>query len=289
MIFKENNSGSFSLSFGSYELYGRKLSSSFPFICNVLAIHGARTNHLRLNPLLFPLQALGVGSVAIDLSGHTEDSPIPLGQSSLKNNLYEAIKFAEFFDGQFNVVFGHSLGGALALKVAQKLVDKVHTLILSGPAIYPEAAYQINEYGSEFKSVISKPYGYLDSESFEFLNNFNGNVILIVGEYDGLPAEQYGGEPGRSAGYVQIPFESTDLGQVYSPIPLDVFKLIAESSKGKFSRIIIENSDHKIFSYLERHRLVAEILAKTLVDKIINFSELDIRISINGVVGTGID
>jgi alpha-beta hydrolase superfamily lysophospholipase len=164
--------------------------------CGLLALHGARSDHRRLDPLLSPLQAAGVGSLAGDLSGHTEQSPLANIGTSLANNLREALQFSELLGPELDTVFGHSLGGALAMKLAQQRRQTVRTLVLSGPALYPEAAYAVARFGPAFTRAISTPFGFMDSASLPFLRSFEGQVVLIVGEYDGLPAEQHGGVRG---------------------------------------------------------------------------------------------
>jgi len=62
---------------------------------SLLAIHGARSDHHRLDPLLAAIQSLGTGCLAGSLSGHTDRSPLALGQTSLARNLHEALRFAD--------------------------------------------------------------------------------------------------------------------------------------------------------------------------------------------------
>jgi hypothetical protein len=63
--------------FDGYSLNGRFLYGRCGAY-GLLAIHGARSNHERLDPLLLPLQKLGIGSLSFDLSGHTKNSPLKI-------------------------------------------------------------------------------------------------------------------------------------------------------------------------------------------------------------------
>jgi pimeloyl-ACP methyl ester carboxylesterase len=266
--------------FGDYQLDGQLLRSPGGDACRMLAIHGARSNRTILKPLLRPLQKLGIGSLSFDLSGHTKRSPIQINQTSLAQNLFEARQFAQSLGSGLDTVFGHSLGGALAMKIAEHFQDSVRTLILSCPALYPEAAYEAECYGSKFTEVISQPFGFLDSPSLPFLRSFEGNVILIVGEYDGLRAEYHGGTPGRSAGVVQL----EKYRFVYSPIPTDVFAAIQDAAGSRLTKIQLDDCDHQVFSHLVRHKEVAETLSAYLCRKILSLgmSSETFQISSNG-------
>ena len=247
----------------------------------MLAIHGARSSYTSLDPLLMPFQEKGIGSLSFDLSGHTERSPIKINQTSLAQNLFEAKQFAQFLGSNFDIVFGHSLGGALAIKIAESFQDTVRTLILSCPALYPEAAYRVECYGSKFTEVISRPFGFLDSSSIQFLNRFDGNVILIFGEYDGLRAECYGGVPGRSAGIVKFQKYRT----VYSPIPAEVFEAIRNAAGSRLTQIQLDECDHHVFAHLAQHRRVADSLMTYLCRRILSpssMSEKDCQITLAG-------
>lgn len=278
LIFEKN----FQHSFGFYSLLARMLPGQLFENLRIFAIHGARTDYKRLDSLLFPLRNYGVESLAINLSGHTIHSPLPNGETSLKNNLYEACSFFESFASNYNVVFGHSLGGALALKVCENFKDQIKTIILSAPAVYPEEAYDVSEYGDEFKNTISRPFGFLNSSSFKFLREFEGNVILIVGQYDGLCAAQYGGVEGRSVGYVDVLSRQGMQRRVYSAIPSDVFYLIEKTCQKKICKIKIDEADHKIFSYLNANAEVSKSLALMIFEQLKKFRGCSIAISANG-------
>lgn len=273
--------------FDGYSLEGlfRRPSSQR---CGLLALHGARSDHRRLDPLLIPLQAAGVGSLGIDLSGHTERSPLANADTSLANNLREALRFSELLGTGLDAVFGHSLGGALAMKLAQQRRHTVRTLVLSGPALYPEAAYSVARYGPDFTRAISTPFGFMDSSSLPFLRSFSGHVVLVVGQYDGLPAEQHGGVRGRSAGLVEVRDGAGTCRTVYSPIPAEVFDAIRDTASGRLSEIVLEGCDHKTFSHLAEYPEVARSLAQTLMHTMTSGPQaLRCRIATDGSVRYG--
>lgn len=256
--------------FGSYQLPGQ-LRRAAPSETKVgtgdvplLALHGARSDGHRWHALLQPLQALGVGSLAPSLSGHGPQTPVPLEQTSLANNLQEAERFAARLGPQLRMVMGSSMGGALAMRVAERHAEQVEVLVLCGPALYPEAAWQAAHFGAPFTEAISTPFGFLDSASLDFLRRFKGQLVLIQGEYDGLQATDHGAPPGRSAGEVRVHFADGSTRKVRSPIPAEVLQAIAEAAGPHLLRIVLQGADHRLADHLQQHPAVAQTLATLL-------------------------
>nr|WP_257031485.1 alpha/beta hydrolase [Pseudomonas moraviensis] len=251
----------FSQTFAGYQLEGRVLSgcaeaASMP---KVLAIHGARSDYSRLNPILYPLQALGIASLSFNLSGHNLCSDIAPENTSLAHNLREALQFAGHLGPELDTVIGHSLGGALALKVAQAHRASVRRIVLFCPALYTEAAWQ-QSFGPSFKLAISVPYGFLDSPSLEFLRTFDGEVLLVIGEYDGLQATTFGGIAGTSAGTRQM-----GAREIYSAIPHEVIEAIEKSlAPHQFKKIVLPGCDHAVSTWLRENPPRAMELAKDI-------------------------
>ncbi|WP_269745237.1 alpha/beta hydrolase [Thauera sp. 27] len=252
---------SFSLRCGEYWLRGRFLDGGCHRIRSVLfAIHGACSDLAALDPILYPLQAMGVSSLTCNLSGHNAASPIALEQSCLSKNLKEVLKFYQAMSG-LSAVCGVSMGGALALKLAEAHQDKIEKIILVCPAIYPECAYG-PAFGEPFRHAIAVPYGFMDSSSLLFLRRFSGAVLLIVGEYDGLRSSDFGREPGRSAGHVLI-----NERRAYSAIPCEVIRAIEEAvPHGGLEKVILPDCDHGISTWLGSDETRQRWLAEQVVD-----------------------
>jgi hypothetical protein len=250
--------------FDGYLLEGRvlpatRLEEKTP---KFLAIHGAKSDYTRLNPFLFPLQALGVASLSFNLSGHNIAAGIELKNSSLGTNLYEALQFSGRLGNKLSTVFGYSLGGALALKVAEANRSTVNKIVLSCPAIYSERAYTKN-FGQEFRDAISEPFGFLDSKSLAFLRNFEGDLMLIIGQYDGLRAADFKCRAGTSVGFTMVRESGTGERTVNSVIPFEVVEAIENCiSPNRFHKIIIPGCDHAISGWLRTNPSVAEEIAK---------------------------
>ncbi|MGY2440709.1 alpha/beta hydrolase [Pseudomonas sp. SDO52101_S400] len=253
--------GFFSQTFAGYELEGRVLAghageSSTP---KVLAIHGARSDYSRLNAILHPLQALGVASLSFNLSGHNPGAGIAPEHTSLAHNLQEALQFAGHLGAELSTVIGHSLGGALALKVAQAHRASVRRIVLFCPALYAEAAWQ-EPFGPSFKRAISVPYGFLDSPSLAFLRTFDGEVLLVIGEYDGLQSSAFGGIAGTSAGTRQM-----GAREIYSAIPYEVIEAIEKSlAPRQLKKIVLPGCDHAVSTWLRENTLHAAELASEI-------------------------
>lgn len=237
----------FTQSVGEYALEGRLLFAEQNSARNsIFAVHGARSDYTKLDPLLFWLQLAGVRSLSFNLSGHNAASPVPLSETSLAANLEEARAFYDL-DPSCQAILGQSMGGALALKVAEANESTVDKLVLICPAIYPEAAYGPC-FGAEFTQSISTPNGFMDSSSISFLRRFRGKVMLIAGEYDGLRARDFGKPDGRSAGHVMMNGKS-----INSAIPYEVFNAIESAvSPDQLTKIVLPDCDHGVSAWLRR-------------------------------------
>ncbi|TMU79711.1 alpha/beta hydrolase [Pseudomonas fluorescens] len=240
----------FAQTFAGYQLEGRVLAGSAAETSTpkVLAIHGARSDYSRLNAILYPLQALGIASLSFNLSGHGPSADVALKETSLRHNLQEALQFAGHLGGELSTVIGHSLGGALALKVAQAHRASVRRIVLFCPALYAEAAWQ-QPFGPTFKSAISVPYGFLDSPSLEFLRTFDGEVLLVIGEYDGLQATTFGGIAGTSVGTQQMSERV-----INSAIPYEVIEAIEKNlAPHQLRKIVLPGCDHAVSTWLREN------------------------------------
>lgn len=250
--------------FEGYHLPGQLRPAGAAATSPLLALHGARSNLHRLNDLLAPLQQLGVGSLAPSLSGHGPDSPMPVEQTSLAHNLREALRFAARLGPQLRMVYGSSMGGALAMRVAEHHADQVQVLALCGPALYPETAWSAPHFGAPFREAISTPFGFLQSRSLDFVRRFTqrtGRVLLIQGEWDGLQATAHGAPAGRAAGETTLQRADGSTHTVWSPIPAEVFSALADAAGARLQHIVLEGADHRVAAHLQQHPAVAHTLA----------------------------
>lgn len=243
--------------FDGYSQEARLLIPDIEHSPPLFMLGGARSDFTHLNPLLYRLQALGIGSLTGNLSGHSLAS-LPGAQApSLHTNLSEALRFFRHVEHRCCTVIGHSLGGALALKVAAHHARQITRLVLLCPAVYADSAYHA-PFGPAFTRAISTPLGFLDSDSYRFLRGFRGRVLLVLGQYDGLCAAEHGRTAGTSVGHVEI-----DGVLRYSPIPEEVVHALrAAVAPGHLQQLILPDCDHGIAAHLRAHPQQARELAQ---------------------------
>jgi pimeloyl-ACP methyl ester carboxylesterase len=249
------DAGYFSLNLGYYQPEGRILFSPTKKWPSVLAIHGAQSDYTKLNTILYSLQKEGISSLSFNLSGHNLASGINLEETSLANNLAESYRFLNILDGENIAIIGHSLGGALALKLAAS-TPKIKKIILFCPAVYSDSAY-LEKFGPKFKKEISTPFGFLNTDSFDYLSTYHGDIMLIIGQYDGVSSINHGGILGTSAGIFKINGE-----EKYSAIPAEVIEKIKNSLPNKQLNILqIAGCDHSLSTWFRTKPLVAKLVA----------------------------
>lgn len=250
--------------FGSYQQQARLLLPDTERAPPLFVVGGARSDFTRLSPLLYRLQQRGIGSLTGNLSGHSRASEPGAPAPSLNTNLAEAKRFHRHIAPQCKTLLGHSLGAAIALKLAAQ-TPAIDKLVLICPAVYPDDAHDA-PFGPAFTAAISKPYGFLDCDSFEFLRQFSGRVLLVMGEYDGLNSRAHGQGEGRSAGTLWLAG-----AQRYSPIPEEVTRgLLSAVPPPHLECLLLADCDHGIAAHLRGTPEVAEQVAQTVAEFILD-------------------
>ncbi|MGE8465495.1 Alpha/beta hydrolase family protein [compost metagenome] len=241
--------------FGNYQQQARLLVPDRERAPPVFVVGGARSDFTRLNPLLYRLQSAGIGSLTGNLSGHSFASEPGAVSPSLATNLEEAQRFHRHISAQCRTLIGHSLGAAITLKLAAQL-PQVDRLVLICPAVYPDLAQRV-PFGPAFTAAISTPYGFLDCDSYAFLKQFQGSVLMVIGEYDGLNSQRFGKGPGTSAGNLWL--AGTER---YSPIPEEVTQaLIRAVSPARLQCLFLTDCDHGIAAHLRSTPAIADQVA----------------------------
>lgn len=241
---------------GDYQLEGRILFNDQHEEPWILSVHGARGDYTKSNVVSFGLQQRGYSLLGLNLSGHSPAGVLTPGQTTLGNNIREAEIFFEELDPRRpKVIFGYSLGGTPALKLLEEHSDEIDKLVLFYPGVYPQAGYD-KHFGTEFRAVISEPFSYRDNDTIELLRKFKGDLLLIVGQYDGLDPVAYGKPAGTSAGQIVVGGTT-----YYSPIPKEVIDMVfAAVPEDRRQRITIPNCDHFVLRWMREHPQQAEQL-----------------------------
>lgn len=245
-------------SFDGYCQQARLLVPGQERAAPVFVVGGARSDFTRLNPLLYRLQQQGIGSLTGNLSGHSQAAEPGARDASLASNLAEALRFHRHLDARSDTLVGHSLGGAIALKLAAQR-PSVRKLVLICPAVYPDAAHTA-PFGPAFTAAIRKPFAFLDCDSYAFLRQFQGRVLLVIGEYDGLNSKVHGQGAGTSAGVRCMAGVER-----YSPIPEEVtHSLLRSVPAADVECLMLTDCDHGIAAHLRERPAVADLVAQAV-------------------------
>lgn len=151
---------------------------------STLFLHGAgKATKERALPIATRLASeFGISSMLFDFSGHGESTG-ELTESSLRRRVNEATD-AVRVGGlvQPLTICGFSMGGPIAISLLQNQV--VRTLVLFYSAAYSRAVTDLKFGDPLFSSTIRQHESWRDSESFEILKGFRGNLLVVTGEND---------------------------------------------------------------------------------------------------------
>ncbi|HWZ65872.1 MAG TPA: alpha/beta hydrolase [Patescibacteria group bacterium] len=252
----------FEKSIGEYAMEGRILYNQAHEEPWVLSIHGARADFTKSDAVTFGLQRRGYSLLGMNLSGHSRAGVLKPEQTTLGNNVREVEAFYQLLDGnRKKVVVAYSLGGTPALKLLENHSDNIAKLILFYPGIYTRDAYD-KHFGEEFRTSITKPFSYRNTDTIDLLRRFRGDLLLIKGQYDGLDPKEYGKPEGGAVGEVEI-----GGNKYYSPIPKDVIDMVYEEvPDSQFQLIEIPKCGHSVVLWMRDHPAEAELLLDKIED-----------------------
>ncbi|MFH1837957.1 MAG: alpha/beta hydrolase [Candidatus Kuenenbacteria bacterium] len=221
----------FSIDLEGIELIGDIIpSKNHP---RILCLHGAgligRNRFDKLRELLFDKN---IASCAFDFIGHGESGG-HITSSSLDNKTNQAlivIKSQKL--SQPLSIIASSMSGHIAIQLTKSL--QIENLILIAPAIYTTKAYSVT-FGSKFTEIIRKPYSWLNSDAWNILKNYTGNLLIFEAEKDQV-------------------------------IPHKVIEKIYNSAIKTKSKeiIVIQNATHPLIKWITEH----PIFLKQVFDKI---------------------
>ncbi len=150
-----------------------------------LLLHGAGTSHRgRWLALRQALAAHGVGSVAIDFSGHGESAART--PNSLAKRLGEAQAALAHLDGSGpRALIGISMSGEIAVRMAADPANRIERLLTLVGAAYDPAAFEL-PFGPAFTAVLRTPGSWRASLAFEQIERFRGRITLVRGAEDNV-------------------------------------------------------------------------------------------------------
>lgn len=245
----------FEQSFGPYALEGRILYDVAHDEPWILSVHGARGDYTKADAISFGLQERGNSLVGMALSGHSKAGVLPSEQTTLDNNIREAVAFYEYLrDDRPKTVIGYSLGGTPVLKLLEDHADQIDKIVLFYPGIYSKDSYD-KHFGQEFREVISQPFSYRNNDTIDLLRQFKGRLLLIKGQYDGLDPQEYGKPAGTSAGEITVNGK-----KYYSPIPKEVIDMVYNAVPEDRRQLIeIPDCDHSVILWMREHPTEAAV------------------------------
>lgn len=152
----------------------------------VILLHGGGTSSkagfIRLRETLINM---GLGTLSFDFLGHGQSGGTLEG-FSLKDRVDQAKAIINSSVSNENSklnIMGFSMGAYIATLLTQHY--NVSRLGLFIPAMYSRKAYEI-PFGPNFSKVIRKPQSWLDSDGFQVIRNFHGNLLIVSAENDGI-------------------------------------------------------------------------------------------------------
>lgn len=169
----------FKLPYGKYVLRGDIYRSGK----ETIVLHGAgKSSRAVFKRLRHSLNAHSIPSVSFDFVGHG-DTGGEILDSSLRERTEQAAAVIKHICTEPVSLIAASMSGYTAIKLTD--LFSVSNLILLVPAVYTPRAYDL-PFGPEFSAAIRVPDSWRESDAFEILSRFNGNLVVIAAEFDDI-------------------------------------------------------------------------------------------------------
>jgi len=173
----------FKLPFGHHVLQG----DAYGKRCRAIVLHGAgKSSRHRFSRLRTFLNANGLPTVSFDFIGHGATGG-RLGESSLHDRTDQASAVIDYACAEPLTLIGASMSGYTAIRLTETFA--VDNLILLVPAVYTPEAYDL-AFGPAFSAAIRSPGSWRNSDAFNILSAFRGNLLIVAAESDAvIPVE----------------------------------------------------------------------------------------------------
>ena len=170
------------------KLHGLWLASQQPDAPVMLYLHGARWNVTGSAPRIRRMQELGFSVLAVDYRGFGKSSAgLPSEVTAYEDARVAWDWLAAKYPTKPRYIFGHSLGGAIAIELATQVDDEAGTIVEGTFTSIPELA-------STFKWGWL-PVGPLITQRFESVNkvpNIGSPLLVVHGDSDSLVPPELG-------------------------------------------------------------------------------------------------
>lgn len=146
---------------------------------NCLVLHGGAGTSERSSWLVLRqnLASHGIGTVAMDFSGHGESSART--PNSLSKRYDEAIAALQYLDeAEPRAVVGISMSGEIAVRLAADLNNRIGRLVTLVGAAYDSAAFEV-PFGPAFTKILRSPRSWRRSVVFEQIATFPGRLTMV--------------------------------------------------------------------------------------------------------------
>ncbi len=219
----------FKVGFNGTSLAGDAFGATPP---QLLFIHGAgSSDRKRFEQLRTLLANKGIGSTSFDFIGHGETGGTLAG-SSLESRVAQASAVIDMQEvSQPLSLVASSMGGYVAIKLTAQY--PVKDLILVAPAVYDTKSYRL-PFGAEFTKAIQNPFSWRNTDAWEILRRYQGNLLIYGAEKDQV-------------------------------IPQEIIEKLYESARNARSRevIMIKDATHSLAKWIgERPDSLREIAEK---------------------------
>lgn len=146
---------------------------------NCLVLHGGAGTSERSSWLVLrqKLASHGIGTVAVDFSGHGESSArTPNSLSKRYDEANAALKYLD--EAEPRAVIGISMSGEIAVRLAANPDNRIGRLVTLVGAAYDSAAFEV-PFGAAFTKILRTPQSWRRSVVFEQIASFPGRLTVV--------------------------------------------------------------------------------------------------------------
>lgn len=155
--------------------------------CSIIVLHGAgKSDITRMFALRRCLFERGILTLALDFSWHGQSTHNEPG--SIKKRILEARELMNIFlDTKENIqVIGFSMSWEVVIRLTEYF--DIQNIILFAPGIYHKDVIDI-PFWERFSEMIRRNESWKNHDMNRILENYEGNIILVIPEHDNVIPE----------------------------------------------------------------------------------------------------